>query len=76
VLLSIIYVMVRRLLGALVVILGRRASKDVELLVLRHENAVRRRQVGVIRHTVTDRVWLGLHYRGCFPVSAGCSCSR
>jgi hypothetical protein len=37
VLLSIIYVMVRRLLGALVVILSRRASKDVELLVLRHE---------------------------------------
>src|SRR5882757_10220342 len=50
--------MVRRLLGALVVIVGRRASKDVELLVLRHENAVLRRQVGVIRHTVTDRVWL------------------
>jgi hypothetical protein len=58
VLLSIIYVMVRRLLGALVVIVGRWACKDVELLVLRHENAVLRRQVGVIRHTVTDRVWL------------------
>ena len=31
-------VVVRRLLGALVVIGGRQASKDVGLMVLRHEN--------------------------------------
>jgi len=58
--LSIIYVMVRWLLGAVVVILGRQASKDVDLLVLRHENAVLRRQVGMVRHTGIDRLWAAL----------------
>jgi hypothetical protein len=42
--------------GALVVILGRRVSKDVELLVWRHEKAVLRRQVGTVRHTSVDRL--------------------
>jgi hypothetical protein len=41
-----------------VVILGRQASKDVELLVLRHGDAVLRRQVGTVRHTTLDRLWL------------------
>jgi putative transposase len=58
VLLSIIYLVVRWLLGAVVVILGRQGSKDVELLVLRHENAVLRRQIGTVRHTRVDRLWL------------------
>jgi putative transposase len=52
------YVVVRWLLGAIVMIFGRQASKDVELLVLRHENAVLRRQVGSVRHTRVDRLWL------------------
>jgi putative transposase len=58
VLLSIIYVVVQRLLGALVVVVRREASKEVELLVLRHENTILRRQVGAVRYTAEDRVWL------------------
>jgi putative transposase len=36
---SVAYLLVRRLLGCLVLLARRDASKDAELLVLRHENA-------------------------------------
>jgi hypothetical protein len=45
VLLSLIYHMLRHLLGLLKVLLRSDLSKEVELLVLRHENQVLRRHV-------------------------------
>jgi putative transposase len=46
---SVVYLLVRRLLGCLMVLARREVSKDAELLVLRHENAVLRRQTGRVR---------------------------
>ena len=58
VLLKIVYLLVRRLLGLAVLLFRRDLSKDAELLVLRHENAVLRRQAGRVRYEPADRVWL------------------
>jgi len=49
-----VYLAVRCLLGCLMVLARREVSKEAELLVLRHENAVLRRQIG----RVGDRLWL------------------
>src|SRR4051794_8941947 len=57
-LLSILYRFVRCLLGLTAVLLRRDLSKDAELLVLRHENTVLRRQVARVHYTPVDRVWL------------------
>jgi hypothetical protein len=58
VLLSLLYQLTRALFGALTVICRREVSKDAELLVLRHENAVLRRQIARVRYTAADRIWL------------------
>jgi putative transposase len=58
VLLSLLYLIVRCLLGVPAVLLRRDLSKDAELLVLRHENAVLHRQIARVRYTPTDRLWL------------------
>ena len=52
------YLLVRCLLGGLMVLARREVSKDAELLVLRHENAVLRRQTGRVRYQLGDRLWL------------------
>jgi putative transposase len=58
VLFSLVYLVVRWLLGVVVVLCRGEVSKDVELLVLRQENAVLRRQVPHPRYQPTDRFWL------------------
>jgi putative transposase len=58
VLFTIVYLLVRRVLGLAVLLLRRDLAKDAELLVLRHENAVLRRHAGRIRYEPADRVWL------------------
>jgi len=58
VIISVVCLLVRCLLGCLTVLTRRQAFKDAELLVLRHENAVLRRQVGRVRYQPADRLWL------------------
>ena len=57
-LLSIFYQLVRWLLGLTTVLVRRDLSKDAELLVLRHENTVLRRQISRVRYRPVDRAWL------------------
>jgi putative transposase len=47
---SVVYLAVRRLLGCLMMLARREMSKDAELLVLRQENAVLRRQIGRVSY--------------------------
>src|SRR6266581_4424402 len=55
---KIVYMLVRRILGLAVLVFPGDRTKDAELLVLRHENAVLRRHAGRVRYGPTDRVWL------------------
>ena len=55
---SVAYLVVRRLLSCLIVLARSEVSNDAELLVLRHENAVLRRQISKVRYQPGDRLWL------------------
>jgi putative transposase len=55
---SVGYLLARCLLGCLMVLARREVSKDDELLVLRHENAVLRRQISRSRYLPGDGLWL------------------
>lgn len=52
------YRVTRRALSSVEVLLRRDVSKEVELLVLRHENAVLRRQIVRVRYEPADKFWM------------------
>ena len=76
-LLKIVYMLTCRVLGLVVLVFRGDQAKDAELLVLRHENAVLRRNVGRVRYEPGDRVWLAAltrllprrRWTGIFPVT-------
>jgi hypothetical protein len=55
-LLSLLYLIVGCLLGVPAVLLRPERSKDAELLVPRHENAVLLHQIARVRYTPADRL--------------------
>jgi hypothetical protein len=55
---SSLYLIARSLLACFKVLAQCEVSKDAELLVLRHENAVLRQQISRIRYQPADRLWL------------------
>ena len=76
-LLKIVYLLTRRVLGLAVLVFRGDLAKDAELLALRHENAVLRRNIGRVRYEPGDRVWFAALARllprrrwiGIFPVT-------
>jgi len=54
---SVVCLLGCRLPGGLMVLARREASRDAELLVLRHENAVLRRHTGRVRYQPAGRLW-------------------
>ena len=76
-LLRIVYLLMCRVLRLAVLVLRSDLAKDVELLVLRHENAVLRRHAGRVRYEPADRAWFAAlarlvprrRWAGVFPVT-------
>ncbi|MFC9670024.1 integrase core domain-containing protein [Streptomyces sp. NPDC056949] len=56
--LSIVTTLVRNLIKVPSAVLRSRVAKDAEVLALRHENAVLRRQIARFRYEPADRIWL------------------
>lgn len=77
---TLLYKVTWKVLSAASVLLRREAVKDAELLVLRHEDTVLRRQLtSLVRYEPADRFWFAalsrlIHrsrWREVFPVTAG-----
>ena len=76
-LLKIVYLLTCRVPGLTVLAFRGDRAKDAGLLVLRHENAVLRRNAGRVRYDPADRVWLAAlarllprrRWTGVFPVT-------
>ena len=56
--LKIVYLLIRCFLSLAVLAFRGNQARDAELLVLRHENAVLRRDVGRVRYEPADRAWI------------------
>jgi putative transposase len=59
-LLSVVSTLVRNLITVPAAVLRGRVAKDAEVLALRHENAVLRRQIARVRYEPGDRIWLSV----------------
>ncbi|GAA2472597.1 hypothetical protein GCM10010388_76610 [Streptomyces mauvecolor] len=77
---SLLYQVARKLLSVPAMLLRRDSAKDAELLVLRHENAVLRRQLTApVRYEPADRPWFAAlssliprsRWAKVFPVTPG-----
>nr|WP_317617330.1 hypothetical protein [Streptomyces sp. San01] len=58
--LSIVTALTRNLIKVPTAVLRSRVAKDAEVLALRHENAVLRRQIARVRYMPADRIWLSV----------------
>ena len=75
--LKIVYLLMRWLFGLVALLSRGDRAKDAELLVLRHENAVLRRNAGRVRYEPADRAWVAAlapfiprrRWAGVFPVT-------
>jgi putative transposase len=56
--LSLVAALVRNLITVPAAVVRARVAKDAEVLALRHENAVLRRQIARVRYEPADRIWL------------------
>ena len=76
-LLKIAYLLMRWTFGLAVLMFRGDQARNAELLVLRHENAVLRRNAGRVRYEPADRAWLTAltrfiprrRWTGVFPVT-------